>query len=384
MNTSLFSVVILVLFAATTEAAAPPGELASRLWARLTGTLLALDDPRRPQMEKLLAEGQANEAAKIATADDGFINVTVRHWAGPFGNRAETPTQALDDTTAMILGTVRDDRDFREILTGDFIYFVDTASQESSSVPTMDSGSNQHFESAEREGVNLRRTLKRREPQEPRVLEAAGVLTSRAWAEAHLQAGTNRRAIDFTFRQFLCSSLQDMRDATLPDFRVHRDVDRSPGGNSQTYLNTCRSCHAGMDALVSAYAYFRFDFRNVGQGVIRDLKVQRKMNQNGSVYPEGYITADDSWINLFTQNQNARFGWRGDLSGNGIRQFGNMIANSEGFSRCMTRKVFRQVCNRELQDSEESLAVKLASDFEKQGYRLRTLFEGTAVVPQCL
>lgn len=366
------------------HAAATPTELASRLYARLTGLPLSLSAPQRVEMERAISEGRLLDAAKVATEHDAFYNVTLRHWSSSFGNRAEITFSPLDDVSAMMIGTVRDDRDFREILSGDFAYAANTGGQGEQEAPAFDNGNNQHFIFLENQRRNLRKELKRIEPQNARNPDAAGVLTSRAWAAAHLLAGTNRRAIEYTFRQFLCTPLQEMRDATLPDSRVHRDVDRSPGGSSQTYLNTCRSCHAGLDALVGAYAHYRFDFANPGTGLVFERKIQRKMNQNGEVYPEGYVTTDDSWFNQFTQNQNVQFGWRGELQGRGIKQFGQMIANSQAFSKCMVKKVFSQVCNRDILPSETATVDKLAESFEKGGYKLKALFEETAVLPTCL
>jgi hypothetical protein len=301
-----------------------PEEVAGRLFLKLTGTPLALTDPRRQNMSVLVKSGKLEEAARIATADDAFYNLTIRHWGAPLTNRAKSPAVGLNDATAMIIGLARDQRDFREILSGDFTY----ASADVALTPYSD----QHYNAIAE--LNLAKVLTRVEPQNADIGQAAGILTSRAWGEAHLQAGTNRRAIEFTFREFLCNPLHAMRDGTIPDSRVHRDVDRSPGGNSQTYLTTCRTCHAGIDALVGAYAYYRFDRTGpFGGGVVQSSKVQRKYNQNGEVYPEGYVTTDDSWINLFTENQKKQLQWRGQLSGKGIKEFGRMIADSGAFSK---------------------------------------------------
>jgi hypothetical protein len=373
----LTSIVIALFLSAFSAGASArePEEVAGRLFLKLTGTPLSLGDSRRQSMIDLVKAGKLEEAARVATADPAFFNLTIRHWGAPLTNRAESPAIGLNDATAMIIGLARDQKDFREILTGNFTY----ASPEVALSPYND----QHY--AQISELNLAKVLTRVEPQNADLDEAAGILTSRAWGEAHLQAGTNRRAIEFTFRQFLCNPLQNMRDGTIPDSRVHRDVDRSPGGNSQTYLTTCRTCHAGMDALVGAYAYYRFDNTGpFGSGVLQASKVQRKYNQNGDVYPEGYVTTDDSWTNLFTENQNKQLQWRGQLSGKGIKEFGRMIADSGAFSKCMVKRTYSQICHRDLEASESAVLDGLANRFEQGGYKLRELFEQVAVHPTCL
>jgi len=372
--TSVFTVLLFSVFSGSVGAREPE-EIAGRLFLKLTGTPLTLNDSRRQNMIDLVKVGNLKEAARIATADNSFYNLTIRHWGAPLTNRAESPAIGLNDATAMIIGLTRDQKDFREILSGNFTY----ASEEVALTPYSD----QHY--MQISDLNLAEVLTRVEPQNADLSEAAGILTSRAWGEAHLQAGTNRRAVEFTFRQFLCNPLQNMRDGTIPDTRVHRDVDRSPGGNSQTYLTTCRTCHAGMDALVGAYAHYRFDFTGpFSSGVIQTSKVQRKYNQNGEVYPEGYVTTDDSWTNLFTENQNKQLQWRGQLTGKGIKEFGRMIADSGAFSKCMVKRTYSQICHRDLEASEAAVLDGLANHFEQGGYKLRELFEQVAVHPTCL
>jgi hypothetical protein len=81
-----------------------PEEVAGRLFLQLTGTPLALSDPRRQNMSDLVKSGKLEEAARIATADDAFYNLTIRHWGAPLTNRAGSPAVGLNDATAMIIG----------------------------------------------------------------------------------------------------------------------------------------------------------------------------------------------------------------------------------------------------------------------------------------
>jgi len=357
---------------------------AIRIFNRIAGTSLSLDDPRRPKMISLLAAGDKLGAIKIASDDDGFVNITVRQWAAPLSNRASDPLFEFNDFTAMVMGVTRDDRDFREILYGNFTYAAGPANANGFFAGDPSPYNNSHYANLDSLRVNFRRNLVRKEPQSTYISEASGVLTSRAWGKAHLEMGTNRRAIEFIFKQFMCTPLDEMRDSSMPDTFVRRDVDRSPGGNSQTYLNTCRSCHGGLDALAGAYAHLRFGFTQLGEGVIQEKKVTAKSNQNGNVYPAGHIVLNSNWENNFTANQNVAFGWRGEMKGAGISALGKMISESRGFSRCMAKRVFRQICYRSPDAREQSVIEEAADNFENGGYKMKALFEDIAVRSNCL
>ena len=87
----------------------------------------------------------------------------------------------------------------------------------------------------------------------------AGVMTTRAAAEAFFVAGTNRAMFRFTVLNHLCRDLEQIKDTTLPADRIRQDVSRSPGGDSRIFLNDCIGCHSGMDPLAQAFAYYNFD-----------------------------------------------------------------------------------------------------------------------------
>jgi hypothetical protein len=278
----------------------------------------------------------------------------------------------------MILGVARDDIDARTLLSGNFTYVV-----RASGLPPVSADNNEHYEAADRGNVDLKAMLERREPQREGIWEAAGVLTSRAWGSAHASAGTNRRAVEYTFREFLCATKDQWKDHGVPDTFVRRDVSRAPGEDPAEYQNRCRSCHGIMDGLSGTFA--RFDFRGTRLIYLGPNAVAAKLNQHPEVYPEGWVVTDDTWVNFATRNQNTAFGWRGATQGRGIREFGEMVAGATGFGRCMAKRAFREVCRRDLEGTEgAALQDRLAAQFEADGYRLKSLFRKVAMVPGCI
>jgi hypothetical protein len=352
-------------------------------------------------MEALVDQGRLAEAAQIATSDDNFLNVTVKHLFTPLSNRNESALFELNDLVATAIGLVRDDRSAKELLTSNYFYRGDPALPGIPNVFFFDpitqtqtnyQGNNDHYRALESANVNLARSLVR-VPISSYLTDYAGVLTSRAWFEAHMTSGTYRRPIEFAFREFMCTPISVWRDQANPHDRIRQDVSRAPGGSATLFQTQCATCHSGMDAMSSAYRRFNY-FEEAGNGAIRIGYPDDSgaYSRNTQIYPDGYRSPDDSWINYAVRNRNVAFGWNTGtsgqpISGYGIHQFGQMLADSHGFSTCMTQRVFKEVCRRDPVEAELAqggTVDRLSQDFESNGYKLRRLFEKAAIEPACL
>ena len=358
---------------ATDYAAAGAKEEAWKLHNRLAGV------PPKPdvlnEMTSLIESGRALEAAELAMENPAFYNVTLKNWIKPWSNRDQTPRVPFNDYVATILGIIRDDVSFDKILYDDVLYTVNV-----STLPVYSNTDNNHYRNAEQQNINLRDTLIARKQSDVTGLPAAaiaGVTTTRSSGENYFSAGTNRRVNRFIFMNYLCKDYEDLHDITIPDFRVARDVERNPGGDSRTYKNRCVGCHAGQDGLRGAYAYYNF---SGGQLVYTQGQVQGKMNQN-NYFPQGFVTTNDSWINLWATGQNASLGWRGETQGNGAASIGMMFTKSRAFSQCMAKKVFKLVCIKEAKNTEDLAKIEaLATQFEAGGeYNLKKLIAAASV-----
>ena len=73
------------------------------------------------------------------------------------------------------------------------------------------------------------------------------------------------------------------------------------------------------------------------------------------------------------------------LKGNGVRDFGRMIAESGQFPRCMARHVFSTVCKREPQSFDEDMIRQVAKEFQGAGqFKMEWLFRKIAITPNCI
>jgi hypothetical protein len=206
-------------------------------------------------------------------------------------------------------------------------------------------------------------------------------MTTRAASAAFFIAGTNRAMFRFTLINHLCKDLEQVKDTTRPPDRIRQDVSRSPGGDSRIFLNACVGCHAGMDPMAQAFAYYNFD-ATTGSLEYTDGVVQPKYHINSDTFKYGYVTPDDHWDNYWRSGQNALLGWDPALpgSGAGAKSLGQELADSDAFAQCQVKKVFRTVCLRAPGNSADRSKVDaITADFRADNYNMKTAFAETAV-----
>ena len=147
----------------------------------------------------------------------------------------------------------------------------------------------------------------------------AGAITTRAAAQAFFIAGTNRAMFRFTLINHLCMDMEQVHDTSVIPDRIRQDVSRSPGGDSRVFLNNCIGCHAGMDPLAQAFAFYNYD-DVAGTIQYTAPTVQHKYFHNNTTFPDGFVTPDDAWNNHWRQGQNAVIGWSSAWHGLGQRR----------------------------------------------------------------
>jgi hypothetical protein len=360
-------------------APAGPREQAERIHDRLAGV-----PPSPAVLDAMTADisnGDPRAAAFTAMQDRHFYTVTLKNFAAPWTNRDRSPFVPLNDYTTLVIGMVKDDVPFDEILSADMLYVGAGIAP-----PTPDS--NAHYEALEQAMLDPSF-----DPQKDLVQTTqsavyglppeatAGAITTRAASEAFFIAGTNRAMFRFTLINHLCTDLEQVHDVTVIPDRIRQDVSRSPGGDSRVFLNSCIGCHAGIDPMAQAFAYYNFDDAT-GRLEYTPGVVQEKYFHNATTFPDGFVTPDDSWDNYWRQGQNARLGWNPNLpgSGKGAKSLGKELAGSQAFAQCQVKKVFQAVCLRDpgnAADRDEISAMTNA--FENGGYKLKSSFADAAV-----
>jgi hypothetical protein len=364
---------------AASAVAGPTANQAKRIYQRLNGT-----PPSSAVLQQMLAQPDLQGAAGIATNPTyapGFYNETLKTWVTPWTNRDGTVFAPLNDYTATVIGMVRDDVPFNTALSADILYTVNA-----SGLPAPSAANNNHYATAETNGVDLSTALTQTMQSSTYGLPAAataGLLTTRGAASAFFLKGTNRAMFRFTMINHLCNDMPTLMDTSRPVDRIRQDVARSPGADSRLYLNSCIGCHSGMDPMAQAFAYYNFDETQQAL-VYTPGAVQPKYLINSQNFPYGFITPDDSWSNRWRSGTNQWIGWSSSLpgSGNGAKSLGQEIAASDAFATCGVTKVFQAMCYRApltapagsapTPDQQEIAALKAAF---LSGYKLKSVFQ---------
>ena len=346
-----------------------------------------------------ITNNNAVGAALLATNAPEFYRVTLKNWAAPWTNRDQSIFVPLDDYTATIIGMVRDEMDFRQILQADIVYTGSGAG-----VPAYSTNNNAHYEALEAQGVNLMTNLQATTQSSLSGVPAsatAGILTSRAAAKAFFIDGTNRANLRYTMLNHLCKDMPEVLDTTRVPDRIRQDVSRSPGGDSRVFLNNCIGCHSGMDPLAQSFAYYNYGYDvandpdgqngNITYNNVNDIdavtgtRVHAKYFNNNQNFEHGFITPNDDWYNYWRAGPNALLGWDPTLpgSGSGAKSMGQELAHSDAFAMCQVNKVFANVCLRPVQDDADRAQVaSMVTSFRNSGpngYNLKQVFAESAV-----
>jgi len=358
---------------------------AKRIHDRLTGV-----PPTAAVLDRMEAELPANPQAAAMIAIDGpnnpnskyFYNVTLKNFATPWTNRDRSVFAPLNDYTATVIGMVRENVPFNQLLSADILYVGDETIP---GVAPYSPSDNTHYTDLERLDIDLSKSANLFRVQQSSMngipsSATAGVMTSRAASEAFFVAGTNRAMFRFTMLNHLCNDMEQVKDITRTPDRIRQDVSRSPGGDSRLFMNGCIGCHNGMDPLAQAFAYYNFD-ETQQRLVYTPGQVQPKYLINSDNFKYGYVTPDDRWDNYWREGPNAILGWNPPgptAGGNGAKSMGQELADSNAFARCQVTKVFNSVC---LGDPTQGQLTTLVGAFQS-GYNMKQLFADTAA--QCM
>jgi hypothetical protein len=374
-----FTTLALSIFTANIGIAGPR-EQAQRIHDRLAGvppTEAVLEDMR----QDIEVSGDPIAAALTAMDNPNFYTVTLKNFAAPWTNRDQSVFVPLNDYTALVIGMVKDNVPFDQILSGDLLY---VGSGQALPSPA----SNAHYESLEQRMLNpsfnpqtdLVQTTQSNVYGVP-ANATAGAMTTRAAAEAFFVAGTNRAMFRFTLINHMCMDLEQVHDTSIVPDRIRQDVSRSPGGDSRVFLNNCIGCHAGMDPMAQAFAYYNFN-EATGSIEYTDGVVQPKYFNNEETFADGFVTPNDNWENYWREGQNANIGWSPSLpgAGTGAKTLGMELAGTQAFAQCQVQKVFKTVCLREPVDGTDRTQIdQMSTSFINNNYNLRQVFAESAV-----
>ncbi|MEZ4744167.1 MAG: hypothetical protein R3B45_17240 [Bdellovibrionota bacterium] len=396
---SCYVILILTLLNFTPQSLAGSKEQAIRIHSRIAGVPPSQEVLK--EMTELVASGKQKEAASLAIANPNFLNITIFDMFAPFTNENETNRVNLSDYLATVIGMIRDNSDFRGVLTEDVIYTPpisnDTLSWSTDNNTWYEKFQEDNPESFSdllvkgKQSIVIKPALQAHDQNVANFNDWAGILTTREFAVGYYFDGTNRAALRYLGKSFLCKDIDQLTDTTTPDYRIRQDISRQPAGNSNVFKSKCAGCHSGMDALSGAFAYFDAtetkdaSNMNVLRYTISPGKVHNKYFRDAQVFPAGYATKDDGWVNLWSEGANKSIGWTGPQKGSGVRSLGVLYSRSNEFARCMTKRVYARVCLKNVETlniEEKSIIDELVNKFSTSNYNMKDLFAESSL--KCL
>jgi len=344
------------------------------LYTRIAGV-----PPSKATLDAMVAAGTPQAAAAIAVAAPQFYNVTLRNIFAAESNRDQSVFVPLNDYTVTAIGMVHDDVPYNTALSADILYTLKGVTP--AALPT----DNAHYQAADTTAVDISANLVKTQQTTVYGYPAAavaGLITTRAGAIQHFDAGTNRRGYAINIINQTCHAMEQIMDTSLPSDRVRQDVAASPGGDSRVRLQSCLGCHSHQDPMAGAFAYYNFD-ETKGQLVYTPGTVQPKYFINAANNPAGYVTVDDSWesrMRLGGADTNI-FLFDPTLpgKGNGAASFGQEIAGSGAFATCQVQKAFKAVCLRAPSGKNDDNEIKTLTASFQNGYKFKQVFADAAV-----
>jgi hypothetical protein len=375
---ALAALAVFSILATPALAGQPERAQAVLLYTRITGAPPSAADLNT--MEADIIAGKMAEAAAVATSKPQFYNVTLRNIFAAESNRDQSVFVPLNDYTVTAIGMVHDDVPYNTALSADILYTL------KGNLPGVKPTDNAHYQAADASALdisaNLVATTQTAAYGYP-AAAVAGLMTTRAGAIQHFDAGTNRRGYSINIVNQTCHAMEQITDTSLPSDRVRQDVAASPGGDSRVRLQSCLGCHSHMDPMASAFAYYDFDETKM-QLVYTAGTVQPKYFINASNNPAGYVTMDDSWesrMRLGGADKNI-FVFDSTLpgKGNGAASFGQEIARSDAFATCQVQKAFKAVCLRAPASTKDGTEIAaLTSSFKSTNYKFKQVFADAAL-----
>src|SRR5262245_25186122 len=114
-----FFVALALLLSGVAVALAGPREQAARIHDRLAG--VPADEATLTPLGATLP-GHPTAAANIAMNNPNFYAVTIKNFVAPWTNRDQSAFVPLNDYSVLVMGMVRDNVPFNQILTADLLY----------------------------------------------------------------------------------------------------------------------------------------------------------------------------------------------------------------------------------------------------------------------
>ena len=299
---------------------------------------------RRGSRRQMEAESPRRRrgAADIAMDNPAFYSVTLKNLVTPWTNREQTVFAPLNDYTATVIGMVRDDLPFNEVLSADILYVGNAGL----GLPAVSATNNDHYARMETRGVNLLTGLQRTTQSgvygtRPRRLPGHDLARCGAVV---LHRRHQPRDVPLHAAQPHVPRPRGVQDTSRPPDRIRQDVSRNPGGDARVPQQLRRlPLGHGPDGAGVRVLHLRrgagsprLHRRRRAAEVLQRHHVRVRLPHAGRRLGEPLAQGPE---------RAARLGAELPGSGNGAKSLGEEFGG-DAFATCQVEKVFRAVCLR--------------------------------------
>ena len=175
------------------------------------------------QVQTLAAAGNFSGVATLAVQQPQFYNVTLRNLFAAESNRDNSVFVPLNDYIVTAIGMVHDDVNYSTALSADILYTLKGVS------PAASASNNNHYQAADTAVTDISANLVATQQTTAYGYSAAsvaGLITTRAGAIQHFDAGTNRRGYNLNIINQTCHQMEQVMDTSLPSDRIGAITER--------------------------------------------------------------------------------------------------------------------------------------------------------------
>jgi hypothetical protein len=177
----------------------------------------------------------------------------------------------------------------------------------------------------------------------------------------------------------MCIAVDDIRDATVTEKYIRRDVVKLGEGGTTNFSTVCKTCHGGpIDQWSTAFIHHDVSATAISFDRIDPVPVDNKMMR--TINHSSYIPKNDEWFLELTENQRNMIGVPdGATGGFGAKSLGKFISSTGAFAKCQPQKAFKAVCGRVPDKNDTEFVKALVKDFVGSGFKLKGSFAKAAV-----
>jgi len=368
--------------------------LANRLASRIATYLPAATITN---MSNSIASGDYVGAAKLATQSTSYGDNFLFNLVAPMCSLANTQNVPSNACIATLQYIAWNNKPWTDALTGNYLATF-TAPTGVTAFTAPSAANNTHWQAATtaylagQMSYVANMNMVAQTSVNTQMTDPMGVMTVYQAGYDAANMGTNRRFVEIIMQNFLGVTLDSVRDGsfgtTAAVDRIRQDV-QGLAPDTATFLNTCATCHGGIDGMASAFngfdtsaTTFQLTLQN---SVVTKLTSRETLHAASPGFKESLNSPSfNSWVINYRTSPYGTFSW-GATSGVGANALGQSVVATNEFRINMINRIWNLACGEPPPASELTTVEELASYMLTTAQdQITPMVQQVATLPQCL